>query len=194
MKKMTKTITTTITRNEDKVNNNLRTIEITSDCTCEVYDEELDDSKKDEYGDPIRPEYCYGDCYSMSVEDLNEMFIKPYAEAKKWDTTDTIKVEVSSIGWQRRSGYTLTTLDGLLETLQINGDFRIQFRYDIETNELTAVRYSHDEPVGTGVFEITARFLPCEKCGDPVEESIHAEELGFCVDCQHEYFDHSDEE
>jgi hypothetical protein len=27
-----------------------------------------------------------------------------------------------------------------------------------------------------------------------VDADIHAEELGFCVPCQHAYFDHSDED
>lgn len=30
--------------------------------------------------------------------------------------------------------------------------------------------------------------LPCDTCGTPVDKDIHKEELGFCVDCQHEYF------
>jgi hypothetical protein len=34
---------------------------------------------------------------------------------------------------------------------------------------------------------------PCQTCGTPVDADIHAEELGFCVPCQHAYFDHSDE-
>ena len=35
-------------------------------------------------------------------------------------------------------------------------------------------------------------FLPCNNfghCGTNVEEDIWHEELGFCVDCQHDYFD-----
>lgn len=34
-------------------------------------------------------------------------------------------------------------------------------------------------------------FLPCQTCGTDVPEDIHAEELGFCVPCQHAYFDES---
>jgi predicted nucleic acid-binding Zn-ribbon protein len=36
--------------------------------------------------------------------------------------------------------------------------------------------------------------LPCVECGEPVDADIHAEELGFCLDCSNAYFDHSDEE
>jgi hypothetical protein len=32
-------------------------------------------------------------------------------------------------------------------------------------------------------------FLPCQTCGTDVPEDIHKEELGFCVPCQHAYFE-----
>ena len=31
---------------------------------------------------------------------------------------------------------------------------------------------------------------PCQNCGVGVPSDVWAEELGFCVECQHEYFDH----
>jgi hypothetical protein len=31
-------------------------------------------------------------------------------------------------------------------------------------------------------------FMPCNTCGTDVPADIHAEELGFCVPCQHAYF------
>lgn len=34
-------------------------------------------------------------------------------------------------------------------------------------------------------------FLPCQTCGTDVPEDVHKEELGFCVPCQHAYFDES---
>jgi hypothetical protein len=36
--------------------------------------------------------------------------------------------------------------------------------------------------------------LPCQTCGDPVPEDTWHEEMGYCVECQHNAFDHSDEE
>jgi hypothetical protein len=35
---------------------------------------------------------------------------------------------------------------------------------------------------------------PCDKCGTLIDTDIHAEELGMCVECSHDYFDHKDEE
>jgi hypothetical protein len=35
--------------------------------------------------------------------------------------------------------------------------------------------------------------LPCDTCGVLIDADIHAEELGFCVDCSNAYFSHEDE-
>jgi len=31
---------------------------------------------------------------------------------------------------------------------------------------------------------------PCNDCGTPVPTEIHAEELGFCLDCSNQYWGH----
>jgi hypothetical protein len=36
-------------------------------------------------------------------------------------------------------------------------------------------------------------FLPCQTCGVDVPEEIHAEEMGFCVPCQHAYFEEANQ-
>lgn len=36
--------------------------------------------------------------------------------------------------------------------------------------------------------------MPCQTCGTPVDTDTWHEELGFCIPCQHDYFDHNDEE
>ena len=33
---------------------------------------------------------------------------------------------------------------------------------------------------------------PCQNCGVGVPSDVWAEELGFCVPCQHEYFEHAE--
>lgn len=37
------------------------------------------------------------------------------------------------------------------------------------------------------------RTLPCDTCRTPVDEDIHAEELGMCVDCSNDYFDNKED-
>lgn len=34
--------------------------------------------------------------------------------------------------------------------------------------------------------------LPCDKCQTPIDKDIYAEELGMCVDCSNDYFDHKE--
>lgn len=34
--------------------------------------------------------------------------------------------------------------------------------------------------------------LPCDKCGDLIDKDTHKEELGMCVDCSNDYFDHKE--
>lgn len=31
---------------------------------------------------------------------------------------------------------------------------------------------------------------PCVECGTPVDSDIHEEELGFCLDCSNDYWEH----
>ena len=43
------------------------------------------------------------------------------------------------------------------------------------------------------VCEGAQETLPCQTCGTPVPADVHKEELGFCILCQHEYFDNDKE-
>lgn len=117
--------------------------ELDSNCTCEVYDEETDTSEPSEN--------CYGDCWIDSKYDFTENLLKPYLDVKGWELDTPIKVVCGRMSWRGVSGYAYTTPEKLVETLSLNGDFRLVFEFDGEN--LTAIRYSHDEPVGTGKFE-----------------------------------------
>lgn len=35
--------------------------------------------------------------------------------------------------------------------------------------------------------------LPCDKCGDLIDKDTHKEELGMCLDCSNDYFDHKED-
>lgn len=120
------------------------TSELDSDCSCENYDEETETSKPSEY--------CYGDCWTDSKEDFVESLLKPYLVVKGWEMDTPIKVSSSRMTWQGCSGWAYTTPERLVDTLTLNGDFRLVFEFD--GHDLTAIRYSHDEPMGTGKFVI----------------------------------------
>lgn len=53
-----------------------------------------------------------------------------------------------AMGWTRAEGFTVVAWDKLLDAFILNGDFRIVFTLADGENTLTAVRYSHDEPMG----------------------------------------------
>ena len=115
--------------------------EITTDCICEIYIESN--------GESMPSETCYG-CYDESITDLHDNILSPWLNAigAEWDSN--IRIECSSMGWQGRAGATTVPARKIDEALAINGDYRLNFA--LEGNRLCAIRYSHDEPTGTGTF------------------------------------------
>jgi hypothetical protein len=153
------------------------TAEVTTDCLCENED-----------GTP--QEYCYGDCYEWQKEWVFEL-LGMWQVANGIDEDDPILINAESIGWQHRSGFKWTTMLELHGALALDGgDFRI--KWYLENDELTARRWSHDEPVGTGLFTFT-HYKGCDKCGEPVKADVHAEELGMCLECSNDYFEHKED-
>jgi len=153
-----------------------QTVSVSTDCLCENED-----------GTP--QEYCEGECYEWQKEDVFALLGEWYL-LNGIDEDDIIRINASSVGWQGRSGYKDTNSLELDGALSLNGDFRIEWY--LEGNELTARRWSHDEPVGTGLFTFEI-YKGCDKCGEPVVKDIHAEELGMCIECSNAYFNHEED-
>lgn len=61
-----------------------------------------------------------------------------------------VRIDGSAMGWTRSRGSAVVPIDRVLEALTIRGDFRIEVKW--EGKELSAVRYSHDEPTGASFF------------------------------------------
>lgn len=165
------------------------TATLTSDCVCEVYNEETDSVELDEYGDPKRPDYCYG-CYEEEVAQFYDNFLPLWLEKANLTLDDELFVLATGIGWRKVTEAGSFFAKELHKVMEINGDFRNVFT--IKGDELTAIRYSHDEPVGSGrwTFSEVAR---CDKCDTLMLPDVHKEELGMCIDCSNDYFDHKDE-
>jgi hypothetical protein len=161
---------------------NKQTVSVTTDCQCGEYFDE--DSQK-----YLPIEDCSGDCYEWQKEDVFTL-LGEWQLLNNVDEDDIIRINASSVGWQGRSGYKDTDILELHGALALNGDFRIEWY--LEGNDLTARRWSHDEPVGTGIFTFDI-LKGCDKCGDLIQKDIHAEELGMCVECSHAYFDHKED-
>ena len=158
------------------------TASVTTDCECTT--------ENDETGEYGPSNECFGDCYEWQKENVFEV-LGQWQKTNHIDEDDTILINGTGMGWAKQDGYKYTNILELDGALALDrGDFRIEWY--LENGELTARRWSHDEPVGTGLFTFTV-YRSCDKCGEPIEKDIHTEELGMCVDCSHAYFDHEGE-
>lgn len=82
-----------------------------------------------------------------------------YADAKDevqlvLDSSDSAYFHIAgrNMNWTHASGFTVVTHNQVIDSLIINGDFRIEFTLTEGSDTFSAVRYSHDEN-GAG-FEI----------------------------------------
>lgn len=50
--------------------------------------------------------------------------------------------------WDRVAGYTIAERERVIDALSLNGSFRLVFSFAEGSKTFTAIRYSHDEPVG----------------------------------------------
>jgi hypothetical protein len=125
--------------------------ELVDYCRCTKWDEETESEVLDEDGDPVPADWCMG-CYEDDKSNLDYDIVQPFIKSKGWTEDDMLYIGGSGVGWQRRSGFAIakTNTDAIIKALAINGDFTLRFTY--EDGEMSAVRYSHDEPMGTGKF------------------------------------------
>lgn len=121
---------------------NLETkVTLDSDCTCVEEDGNFS------------PE-CFG-CWDDSKYDL-DLLVKDVQADKGWTDETEVKVEYKGVSWRRVSGDFVMAFnaDDLIKTFSLNGGFKLVFTY--ANGELVLVRYSHDEPVGTGAITFKA--------------------------------------
>lgn len=131
----------------ETVSTAFETYEITNNCVCEDYDEETETySPSNE---------CFG-CYEDALANLTYEVIKPWVSANGIDEDTELVARGTGMTWQRLSGYARTTPKTIVDTLSLNGDWTLQFTLSNGAKTLTAIRYSHDEPTGTGAitFEV----------------------------------------
>lgn len=129
----------------------VETYEITNNCICEEYDEETGESKLDEQGYPVMSQECFG-CYEDALANVKYEVINPWLEANGYDEDTELVAYGTGLTWQRLSGYANTTPNKIVETLSLNGDWTLRFTLADNGKTLSVVRYSHDEPTGTGAI------------------------------------------
>ena len=76
--------------------------------------------------------------------------------------------------------------------LDIISEMRSAGNYDDETLEAIEWKFSNPEGEERILPYKKPATLPCQTCGVAVDKDTHKEELGFCVPCHHDYFDHKE--
>ena len=117
-------------------------VELSSNCSCEEYDDETGESKLDEQGEVVMSQECFG-CYDDDKAYIQDEVITTWVERNGFEMNTPLKVNGSRMTWLGRSGYAYATPETLIDKLTLNGDFIL--RFTLTGNTLTVVRSSHDE-------------------------------------------------
>ena len=125
--------------------------ELSSDCRCVMTNDDGEELK-DENGYTVAANYCDG-CWQDDLSNTEYDIIKPWLKANDITEQDHIHISVSRATWQNVSGYGVgkATMDSIIKLLTFDGDWTLKFTYNGDKT-LTAQRWSHDEPTGTGIF------------------------------------------
>lgn len=128
-----------------------RTATVTTNCTCEFWDEETDTYTP--------ASECWGDCQSEAEEFATEL-ISEWLTAQNLSQFQQVLIRGLRLGWLRRDGWKLAGTEPLdiLRSLYLKGEFTIELT--LNEGSLTAIRYSHDEPMGANFY-----FEPVVICG-----------------------------
>lgn len=170
---------------EDK-KTNARWMEIQSNCvcawceTCEMGTWTNDEMKCDECGGKLEwSEWCH-DCAEMVLAcwaDLLDEWLAANGSPTR------VRIDGAGMGWTRSGGHTTVdaTADAVLDALTFNADWRV--RFELEGPNMTARRWSHDEPMGSATFTL-APVAVCEICGDDAELAVTLEDgVTRCESC-----------
>ena len=107
-------------------------IELTNHCIC------LDDD-----GNPAND--CW-DCYQTAEDNLHYMIVDWLGENDA-QSDAIVEIKGKDMTWQRLDGAAEVNANSILSTLELErAQYRIQF--ELNGKELTAKRWSHDEPMG----------------------------------------------
>ena len=151
---------------------------LTTDCQCLIEDEDT--------GEDVRPSQCWGDCGEWMLEDAH-MTLEEWQ--KRNSDPEAALITGANLTWQRLSGYSVARgysheaiTKAILKRLMLDADFRLELK--LEGSNLTAKRWSHDEPMGCS-FRLVA-FTPCDgwsECyavGEDLKEYEQYDNRVFC--------------
>ena len=117
---------------------------LSSDCSCEVYDEDTDTSSPSDY--------CYG-CYEDDLDNIKHELLNKWLEANQYELDTPIKIVGTRMTWRGVGGYKITTPKDLVESLTGDYDFTLRFYASTDYKTLKVVRSTHDELGASFEFE-----------------------------------------
>jgi hypothetical protein len=115
--------------------NTTRAFEITSNCTCQVFESEDEDTL-------IPSNECFG-CWEYDKDNFKYEILNPWLEANGWDEDTIVYVYSGNMNWNKVAGWTNVRAGEAIDCLTLRGDFTL--RYKLDGKDLTCVRSSHDE-------------------------------------------------
>jgi hypothetical protein len=126
---------------------------VSTDCQCLIEDEET--------GEEVTPDNCL-DCGDWMLEDAH-MTLEEWQ--KRNSDPEAALITGKNLGWMRLNGHAIARgylyevlTKSILRLLMLDGDFRLELK--LEGKNLTARRWSHDEP--TGCSFTLEPFMPCD--------------------------------
>ena len=153
------------------------TTTLTTECQCLVLND------KDE---EVTPSDCM-DCGEWMLEDAH-LTLDEWQ--KRNSDPEAALITGANLTWQRLSGYSIARgyvyevlTKAILKRLMLNADFRLELK--LERKDLTAKRWSHDEPMGCSFM--LQPFTPCDgysDCETPPEYLKQYEEYDGRVFCE----------
>lgn len=108
------------------------TVELSNTCSCE-----------DEEGNYVSD--CWGFCWDDALDEANNL-IRTWLERNNTNETSNVHIQGRNMTWLRSDGWIVVQPERVIEAIKLNADFRIVFT--LNGTDLSAVRYSHDEPTG----------------------------------------------
>lgn len=126
--------------------------ELSNTCRCIATDDDGNELK-DENGYPVGVDYCYG-CWQDDLGNIEFDIIEPWKKANGISNSDYVIISVERATWLNVSGHGICNgeFKNIVNSVSLDGDdCTLKFTYDGDKT-LTAQRWSHDEPTGTGIF------------------------------------------
>ena len=90
---------------------------------------------------------CHGDNLAWATDVVDTWLTRQTIQSNR------VRIYSPNMGWERLEAWKTTDVTNLIESLTLNGDYRVIFT--LNDKDLLATRYSHDEPTGASfVFNL----------------------------------------